>query len=327
MNEGLFYPIVVFSKRQKTKRPIESILLLNLLMLLFNPLTVYAQTGDPAIEVQVDSTVQINMKIPDAGISIATFSAGSGGSIYQADSQAVAYCNSPRTGIVVVPDRGYRFTGWSHGDYISLRDCNNGIPAVEKSEMTFLSLVGDTIKAKSGIMQYDTLIIYGNVNLQADFALETYPISYFLHGGTNASDNPLTYNVESETISLNPPEKDGDEFVGWTGSNGDRPQTTVTIPQGTTGELQFFANYLHSERENNGIQPSKRLSSDKIWAVKDELFVRTSTSYVILRIRTLSGNLVRIAMIQHPGDAKYQLPNGMYLVSINDGDGKIVFIE
>ena len=46
-----------------------------------------------------------------AGISITTFSAGFGGNIYNAGEQALDYMTSPRSGVVIVPDDGYRFAG------------------------------------------------------------------------------------------------------------------------------------------------------------------------------------------------------------------------
>jgi uncharacterized repeat protein (TIGR01451 family) len=87
-----------------------------------------------------------------AGIAVVTFSALFGGSIYNADQQALDYRTSPRSGIIVVPDEGYRFAGWRHDEYVSLK--------------------GEVIRADSGIMYYDALTIYGNVELRAVFELD-----------------------------------------------------------------------------------------------------------------------------------------------------------
>jgi hypothetical protein len=84
-----------------------------------------------------------------AGTALVTFSASSGGSIYHAGEQALDYMTSPRSDILVVPDEGYRFAGWRHDDYMSLR--------------------GKVIRADSGIMRCDTLVIYGSVELHAVF--------------------------------------------------------------------------------------------------------------------------------------------------------------
>lgn len=71
----------------------------------------------------------------------------------------------------------------------------------------------------------------------------TYSISYTLNGGTVAGVNPTEYNVETPTFTLTNPTKTGYTFKGWTGSNGDTPQTTVTITSGSTGNKSYTANW------------------------------------------------------------------------------------
>jgi hypothetical protein len=85
-----------------------------------------------------------------AGVSIVTFSASAGGSVYNAEPQAVDYRTTARAGILlIVPDEGYEFAGWSHDAYTSLR--------------------GEPVKADSGLMNYEEIVIYGDVDLRADF--------------------------------------------------------------------------------------------------------------------------------------------------------------
>ena len=71
-----------------------------------------------------------------------------------------------------------------------------------------------------------------------------YSISYDLNGGTLEHENPSIYNVETPSFTLNNPTKTGYEFTGWTGSNGVTPQVTVTVSQGTTGDLNYKANWM-----------------------------------------------------------------------------------
>ena len=68
-----------------------------------------------------------------------------------------------------------------------------------------------------------------------------YTITYNLDGGT--ATNPIKYTEDSDSFTLNEPELYGYNFIGWTGSNGDIPQKQVTIESGTTGNLEFTANY------------------------------------------------------------------------------------
>ena len=70
-----------------------------------------------------------------------------------------------------------------------------------------------------------------------------YQIRYDYNGGTADPENPSDYNIETPDFTLNNPTKEGYEFEGWTGSNGDTPQETVTVPKGSTGDLNYVANW------------------------------------------------------------------------------------
>ena len=70
-----------------------------------------------------------------------------------------------------------------------------------------------------------------------------YQIRYDYKGGTADPENPSDYNIETPDFTLNNPTKEGYEFEGWTGSNGDTPQETVTVPKGSTGDLNYVANW------------------------------------------------------------------------------------
>ena len=240
-----------------------------------------------------------------AGIGVATFSSGLGGQLYNAEPQAVDYRTTARSGILVVPDEGYEFSGWSHGDYTSLR--------------------GDHIRGQKGIMHYDTLTIYGNVELEAHFSPEVYPVRYYLNGASNASVNPDTYTVETGLITLASPEKSGDVFLGWSGSNGPEPQSVVTIPEGSTGELAFYANFLYSGREKEKSEPDP--SAEKIWSVKEELFIYTLQVGSFVRIYSPDGMLIRHQELKTIGETKMKLPRGIYIVTLNNNVGQKVWIE
>ena len=86
-----------------------------------------------------------------------------------------------------------------------------------------------------------TFTVTGITDLKTETKVIPYKITIDYNGGTG--DNPTDYNVESEDITLNPPTKPGYAFIGWTGSNSDTPQVDVTISQGTTGDLNYKANW------------------------------------------------------------------------------------
>jgi uncharacterized repeat protein (TIGR02543 family) len=226
--------------------------------------------------------------------------------IYNAVPQALDYKTTLRPGIVILPDEGYLFSGWSHEDYISLR--------------------GEVIPAEKGIMQYDTLTIYGHVELRADFEPETYPIRYRMNNSDNPEKNPLSYTIESETIMLEAPAKPGDTFTGWTGSNGDIPQTSVTISKGETGERIFYANFLYSGKEHidkiNTVE-----NKDRIWAAKGTLYIESSKPGNIIKIYSTDGMLQKQVTINTEDIKEIKLNRGIYIVTRNDGIGEKVRIE
>ena len=82
----------------------------------------------------------------------------------------------------------------------------------------------------------------GNKNYIANWEINTYTITYDLAGGT-VEENPTSYTVETENIILNNPTKEGYRFIGWTGSNGEQAQETVTINKGSTGDKSYTANW------------------------------------------------------------------------------------
>ncbi len=88
-----------------------------------------------------------------------------------------------------------------------------------------------------------TFTFTGNATLKANWNAGTYFITYVLNGGTNNPANPEEYQVTTATFTLQAPTKTGYTFVGWTGSNGTTPQTTVTIEQGSTGDRTYTANW------------------------------------------------------------------------------------
>ena len=71
-----------------------------------------------------------------------------------------------------------------------------------------------------------------------------YVISY--NNIEKITENTLKHNYIKATlpIKLINPTKEGFVFVGWTGSNGNTPQKEVTIQKGTTGNLNYTANWI-----------------------------------------------------------------------------------
>ena len=68
-----------------------------------------------------------------------------------------------------------------------------------------------------------------------------YNVTIDCNGGTGVYST--TYTIESETLELTTPIKLGYEFTGWTGSNGESPEKTITIAKGSTGDKEYKANW------------------------------------------------------------------------------------
>lgn len=81
-----------------------------------------------------------------------------------------------------------------------------------------------------------------DATITAKYTPIDYTISYDLQGGS-ISNQPTSYNINTDTFSIPQPTKKGYTFIGWTGSNGNTPQTSVTIKKGSTGNKSYKANW------------------------------------------------------------------------------------
>lgn len=84
--------------------------------------------------------------------------------------------------------------------------------------------------------------LYASCSITVSNNATTYTISYALNGGTNSSSNPTSY-TKLDTITLSQPTKTGYTFKGWTGNNGNTPQTSITISRGSMGDKTYTANW------------------------------------------------------------------------------------
>ena len=100
---------------------------------------------------------------------------------------------------------------------------------------------GDHIRRKDTVKVTEPAI-----TLYAHWEVRNYDINYKELDDSDFESNnpnPSRYNIETETFTLQSPSKEGYEFIGWTGSNGDVPQMTVTIEKGSTGNKTYRANF------------------------------------------------------------------------------------
>ena len=84
----------------------------------------------------------------------------------------------------------------------------------------------------------------GGITLYAKWTPITYKITYELDGGTNASANPTTYTIESETITLTAPQKEGFAFGGWYTDSSFSGTKQTTIEKGSHVDKKYYAKWL-----------------------------------------------------------------------------------
>ena len=83
----------------------------------------------------------------------------------------------------------------------------------------------------------------GNKELWAKWEAVTYTITYYLNDGTNDSDNPAKYTVETETITLKDAERTGYTFMGWYANAGCSGEKVTQIAKGSSGNKAFWAKW------------------------------------------------------------------------------------
>ena len=118
--------------------------------------------------------------------------------------------------VQIAPAAGYR------GIHVFLSD-----PAISLS-------ISEGNDAVSFLMPYAPLTL----TLTAD---KLYTVTMDTAGGDPI--RPIQYTVESEAFQLPTPVRTGYIFLGWTGEGITEPQKTMEIPQGSTGDRTYTANW------------------------------------------------------------------------------------
>ena len=85
----------------------------------------------------------------------------------------------------------------------------------------------------------------GNKAYTANWKVIKYTIITLLEGGNAGSSGAYVYTVE-ETFTLPTPTRTGYTFWGWTGEGITKPQPSVTIPRGSTGDKTYIENWVET---------------------------------------------------------------------------------
>ncbi|GEM_PF-6637523 len=90
----------------------------------------------------------------------------------------------------------------------------------------------------SGIWNVDS-----DVTLVARWKAKKYNITYILNGGHNSPANLSTYTIETPTFFLSDPNKNGYDFLGWSGTGINGISKDVAIENGSIGDKMYTANW------------------------------------------------------------------------------------
>ena len=138
------------------------------------------------------------------------------GSDMPAEGNDLLCCAGEQVSVTMQPAAGYR------GIHVFLSD-----PAISLS-------ISEGNDAVSFLMPYAPLTL----TLTAD---KLYTVTMDTAGGDPI--RPIQYTVESEAFQLPIPVRTGYIFLGWTGEGITEPQKTIEIPQGSTGDRTYTANW------------------------------------------------------------------------------------
>lgn len=84
---------------------------------------------------------------------------------------------------------------------------------------------------------------YGEKTFYAKWSLINYSITYVLNGGSNSNENPVSYNITSDTITFEKAEKTDNAFLGWYTSADFTGNPITKIEHGSTGDFALYAKW------------------------------------------------------------------------------------
>ena len=135
--------------------------------------------------------------------------------------------------------------GSNHADNPAHYTVETGTIALKDAERTGYAFMGwyDNAGCSGSPITQIAQGSSGNKDFWAKWEAVTYTITYHLNGGTNDSDNPASYTVETETIILKDAAKANYMFAGWYANAGFTGEKVTQIAKGSSGNKAFWAKW------------------------------------------------------------------------------------
>ena len=211
--------------------------------------------------------------------------------------------------VQIAPAAGYR------GIHVFLSD-----PAISLS-------ISEGNDAVSFLMPYAPLTL----TLTAD---KLYTVTMDTAGGDPI--RPIQYTVESEAFQLPTPVRTGYIFLGWTGESITEPQEIIEIPQGSTGDRTYTANwqvieYTITLLDMNGVGTSEAL----VYTVEQAVTLPTPTreGYAFLGWTVNSDMAPQLTVVLPQGSignktytANWELTGYTITMNLNGGSGETTLL-
>ncbi len=226
-----------------------------------------------------------------------------------AEGNDLLCCAGEQVSVTMQPAAGYR------GIHASLSD-----PAVSLS-------ISEGNDALSFLMPYAPLTL----TLTAD---KLYTVAMDTAGGDPI--RPIQYTVESEAFQLPTPVRTGYIFLGWTGEGITEAQEIIEIPQGSTGDRTYTANwqvieYTITLLDMDGVGTSEAL----VYTVEQAVTLPTPTreGYAFLGWTVNSDMAPQLTVVLPQGSignrtytANWELTGYTITMDLNGGSGETALL-
>lgn len=144
-----------------------------------------------------------------------------------------------------------------------------------------------------------------NATFTATYAREgDYTITYELNGGTNAHENPASYNIETPATMLAAPTKSGYDFAGWYTDGAFSTQITQ-IGNGSTGNMTLHAKWVARTDTPYTVQYYEQTTNGSGYTfLSDESRTGTTDATTTVTASDKTGFTVRIEQTRITADGK-----------------------